>query len=89
MLWTAVVGPGPQRPDMFLCSSSTDRKKRRRSGSEEPPAEPEAEADAGHQGSFGNVGGGGPSVGLNQHLSWDQYKPDRWCSGFSSSFQTL
>lgn len=76
------MGPGPERPsdNRSFCSSSTETKKRRRSESEEAPAGPEADGD---------FGGGGSTVGLNQHLKWDQYKPDRWCTVFSSSFQTL
>ncbi|XP_056878522.1 myelin regulatory factor-like protein isoform X1 [Takifugu flavidus] len=75
-----------------LTPCSTGSKRRRRSVSEETSAgveAPCAEGDGNHQGSFGNVGGVGSSLGLNQHLTWDHFKPDRWCTLFSSSFQTL
>lgn len=60
--------------------------------SEETSAGGEApciEGEGNHQGSFGNVVGVGSSLGSNQRLTWDQFKPDRWCTFFSSSFQTL
>lgn len=72
---------------MNLCSSCTGGK-RRRSAPEEPSAGGEApcgEGDGNHPGSSGNAGG----LGLNQHLAWDPFKAERWCTLFSSSFQTL
>lgn len=50
---------------------------------------PCAQGDGNLQGSFGNGAGAASSLALNQHLTWDHFKPERWSTLFSSSFQTL
>ncbi|XP_045895442.1 myelin regulatory factor-like protein [Micropterus dolomieu] len=76
-----------------LHTSSPDSKKRRRSESEEPSAGIEdscSEGDGIRGGSVGHgVGGGGLSVGSNQLLTWDQYRPEHWSTLYDSSSQTL
>uniref|UniRef100_UPI0037E70BE0 myelin regulatory factor-like protein n=1 Tax=Semicossyphus pulcher TaxID=241346 RepID=UPI0037E70BE0 len=76
-----------------LLNCSSDSKKRRRSFSDEPSAGIEAsccEGDGTQGGSVGSCSGGGsPSLGTNQLLTWDQYRPEHWSTVYNGSYQTV
>ncbi|XP_041636371.1 myelin regulatory factor-like protein [Cheilinus undulatus] len=67
---------------------SPDSKKRRRSESDEASAGIEGSCGEG-DGTRGCTVGGGLSLGSNQLLSWDQYRPEQWSTLYNGSYQAV